>query len=235
MDYEPKIALSFSRLSDYEQCPFKFKSKYIDKSYPDDSDNPAFIKGNKIHKQLEDYVSFLQSQDRDEDKRPIMGTYTEPVVPMIDKLWDASGGRMFPEKQIAVDQDWELCSWYDKPHQVKYRVIVDCLVFLSDRELLVIDWKSGKVRPYEDGPRTQLKLTALILFNLYPKVEKITCAYMFVEHKETVKAEFQVSEMESIREEFEAAHKEVNIASDFPYKKNRYCNWCLAPNCPIRA
>jgi CRISPR/Cas system-associated exonuclease Cas4 (RecB family) len=226
------IALSFSRLSDYEQCPLKFKQKYIEKSYPDDSNNPAFAKGNAIHKQLEDYVVYLSSTDK--DNKPSMTTVTQAVTPMIDKLYTASNGNIFPEKQIAVDQNWEACTWFDPPHVVKYRAIIDCLVFLNDEELLIIDWKSGKVREYEDGPTTQLKLTAVILFSLYPKIETITSSYMFVEHKKTVSVKFSRDQLEDMRAAFDDAHKTVNLATDFPHKKNRYCNWCLSTDCPIK-
>lgn len=226
------IALSFSRLSDYEACPLKFKQKYIDKSYPDDSGNPAFAKGNALHKQMEDYTVWLTS-DRSEPA-PKMTTTTQAAVPMLEGLYKASNGNIFPEKQLAVDQEWIACTWFDKPDVVKYRAIIDCLVFLSETELLLIDWKSGKVRPYEDGPTSQLKLTAVVLFSLYPKIEKITSSYMFLEHKKTVKVDFYREELEEMRDNFDKAHEEVNLATDFPFKKNRYCNWCLSTDCPVK-
>lgn len=226
------IALSYSRLSDYEACPLKFKQKYIDKSYPDDSNNPAFAKGNAIHKMLEDYVIYLQSKD--EAEKPNMSTITQAAVPIIENLFDICNGNVFPEKQIAVDQDWESCTWFDKPDIVKYRCIIDLMAFLSSEELLVIDWKSGKVRPYEDGETTQLKLTAVILFGLYPKIQKITSAYMFVEHKQTIKVSFTRDMLEDMRAPFDALHEKVNLATDFPFKKNRYCNWCLSTDCPVK-
>ena len=142
-DYIPTIALSFSRLSDYEACPLKFKQKYIDKTFPDDSDNPAFVRGNKIHSQLEEYILYKISSEAD---APTMSTITQKAVPLIEKIFTSCKGRMFPEKQIAVNQDWELCTWFDKPDVVKYRAIIDFLAFMSETELLIGDWKSGKVR-----------------------------------------------------------------------------------------
>jgi CRISPR/Cas system-associated exonuclease Cas4 (RecB family) len=227
----PTIALSFSRWSDFDQCPHKFRSKYITKSYPDDSDNPAFVKGNAIHKQLEDYVDWKHNEDGDP---PTMGQYTKAAVPMIDKLWTKSGGRMTSEKQIAVDQDWKKCQWFDKPRIVKYRAIIDCMVFLSDEHLLIIDWKSGKVREYEDGDTTQLKLTAVIMFSLYPNIKRITTTYMFVEHKKTVPVDFTRDQLEPMREPFDKAHHTVNTEEKWPFKKNKYCHWCHDETCPIK-
>ena len=225
------IALSYSRLSDYEQCPLKFKQKYIDKSYPDDSDNPAFVKGNQIHKQLEDYVVW---KGADDGAKPTLSTHTLKASQLVDSLHTACNGRIFPEKQIAVDHNWELCDWFDKPDVVKYRAIIDCLVFFGNTEILAIDWKSGKVREYEDSPTSQLRLTSTILFNLYPKVQTITTAYVFVEHTKTVKVKFERPELEALQKPFDKAYIQVQEETEWKPKKNQWCNWCKTPDCPIK-
>lgn len=225
------IALSFSRLSDYEACPLKFKLKYITKEFPDDSGNPAFVKGNEIHKQLENYINFLKG-----GTEPKLNTHTQNAAPMLAKLHKACDGNIFAEKQIATNQEWDKCDWFDKPHIVKFRAIIDCLVFLDNETLLIIDFKSGKIREYEDGPTTQLKLTAAMLFSLYPKINKITSSYLFVEHKKTVKVDFQRDQLDELKSNFNDAHTIVNQDADFDYKKNQYCHWCAATSdqCPIK-
>ena len=229
----PPIALSFSRLSDYEICPLKFKQKYIEKSYPDDSNNPAFVKGNAIHKQVEDYINWLSSMG---GKAPSMGTYTVGIVPMLEQLYKASNGQVYGEKQIATNQDWDRCDWFDKPHTVKYRAIIDFMVFMSPNHLILGDIKSGKFREYQDGPTTQLKLTTAMCFSLYPKIETITAAYFFVEHKKTVKVVFTRDMIEDLKKPFDEMHHEVNTVKEWPHKKNQYCHFCLVggDTCPIK-
>lgn len=226
------IALSFSRLSDYEQCPRKFEEKYVTKIYPPEDDNPAFVKGQAIHKMMDKYVQFLQSTDR--ANKPNMNPIVESALPMVDRIFEACNGNLYPEKQLAVNQTWDLCDWFDKPHVVKYRCIIDCLGFLNPEEMIALDWKTGKVREYEEGPTTQLKLTSVILFSLYPNVKKITTAYVFLEHKKTVSKVFLREDLEKMRAEFDNAHTIVNQAADFPFKKNKYCNWCLSKTCPVK-
>lgn len=226
---ESTIALSYSRLSDFETCPLKFKAKYITKDYPDDSNNPAFVKGAQIHKQLEDFVNGLHN-----NASTTVGTIANSIVPMLVKLFEATGGQLFPEKQLAVNHDWQACDWFDKPSIVKYRAIIDALAFLDHRSLLVIDYKTGKVRPYEDSETSQLRLTAVMLFNLYPKIEVITCSYMFLEHKKTIKAEFHRKDLEAMQKPFDEAHAKVNAEKEFPFKKNKYCNWCEYKECPVK-
>jgi hypothetical protein len=40
----------------FRECPYKFKEQFITKTYPDESNNPAFAKGKEVHSQLENYV-----------------------------------------------------------------------------------------------------------------------------------------------------------------------------------
>lgn len=232
-EYIPHIALSFSRLSDYEDCPLKFESKYILKDYPDDSDNPAFVKGNAIHKQVEDYINWMNSRD---GEAPTMGVHTKDVVPMLENIYESSKGQMHAEKQIAVDQDWNKCDWFAKPNEVKYRAVIDFMAFISSDTLLLGDIKSGKMREYEDGPTTQLRLTAAMCFSLFPNIKNITTAYFFVEHKKTVQVSFTRDQLEELKAPFDSQHEAVNVAKEFPFKKNKYCNWCDIPpgRCPVK-
>ncbi len=227
----PTIALSFSRLSDYETCPLKFKAKYITKDYPDESNNPAFEKGNAIHKQLEDYINYKKSS---EAAPPPMGSVATNLVPMIDRLHKTCDGNIFGEKQIAINQNWEKCDWFASPSVVKYRAIIDMLAFVNGRTLIVNDFKSGKVRDYEDGPTTQLKLTAAMMFSLYPNIEEIHTNYLFVEHKKTVSVPFKREQLEDLKAPFNKAYDKVQMEKEFSFKKNKYCNWCLYQDCPIK-
>lgn len=232
--YNPYIALSYSRMSDYLQCPLKFKSKYIDKDYPDDSDNPAFVKGNAIHKQVENYIIWLGSTEK--GSPPEMGQYTKDFTSLLHTLHSQSGGKLYPEKQLATNQSWEHTTWFAKPDVVKWRAIIDFMAFMSPNHLLLGDVKSGKVQPYQDGPLTQLRLSASMCFSLYPKIETITSAYFFVEHKVTDKAVFHRESLPEMVRDFDAIHEKINTDKEFAYQKNQYCKWCLVPagKCPIR-
>ena len=49
------IAWSYTRLSDFEACPYRFKLKYIDKK--SEAPSPAAERGTLIHKQYEDFMT----------------------------------------------------------------------------------------------------------------------------------------------------------------------------------
>jgi CRISPR/Cas system-associated exonuclease Cas4 (RecB family) len=225
----PPIALSYSRLSDYEQCPLKFKSKYITKDYPDDSNNPAFAKGTAIHKQLEEYILAKKS----EKDKPLMGQHAKNVVPMIDRLFE-NCTLVMAEKQLAVDLNWNQTDWFSKPDVVKYRAIIDMIAFYDSNTVLIADFKSGKFRDYSESETSQLNLTAAMIFSLYPDVNKVTSIYLYVEHKQTVKVEFVRSQLDELKEPFDRMYNVVQSDEVFAHKKNQYCAWCQVASCPIK-
>jgi len=216
------IALSWSRINVYRGCPAQFKSMYIDKDYPDEGENPAFVKGNRIHKQLEEYVLWK----RGEGKEPKLCNEAANAVGIIDNYVEKAGAESVnPEKQIAVTHDWELCDWFERPDKLRFRAIMDMIVFISLEEIHIIDWKSGKFRPYASGIG-QLHLSANILFALYPKVQKIVNAYLFVEHKKTEKVTFLREDHAKIRAKFDLEYTVINEDKEFEPKKNSYCFFC---------
>ncbi|MGW8177833.1 MAG: PD-(D/E)XK nuclease family protein [bacterium] len=225
------IALSWSRLNGYLLCPRKFEAQYIDKSYPDDSDNPNFVRGNRLHKQMEDYIVFKSSAVETFGQPPQLSPEAHGATPIVDKVFD-NYDEVYPELQLACDHQWKRCDWFAPPRVVKYRCIIDCLA-IRDNEALCIDFKTGKVRDYADD-HGQLHLTAAMVMNLYPQVERVTCAYLFLDHKQTVNVHIMRDELEAQMEYFNNMHTEVNEADKFPPLKNQYCGFCLIKeDCPV--
>jgi len=215
------IALSYSRLSDYENCPRKFKSKYLTKTYPNDPNNPYFIRGSAIHKQLEDYAN-ARISGRDpsplSDDIARAGNIIEGVVKGYSII--------YTEQQIAVDKDFNSVEWFSK--QAYYRAIFD-LVAIEQSKALIIDWKSGKVRDYDDSDTGQLHLSSGILMSIKPQIEEVTTAYAFVEHNQTIARKFTRDQLSDLIAPFHKAHAEVNRDKEFLPIKNKYCYFCEIP------
>ena len=217
-----EIALSWSRLSNYRQCPMQFEAKYITKHYPEETENPAFIKGAKVHKQLEDYINFKKT-DKNE---PVMGNISRVVKPLIDKYTNIYGrDAIFAEQQIALDHDWKSTSWFGKPVDVKYRGIIDMVIFENPKVATVIDFKTGKVRPYDDD-YGQLHMTSAFMFELYPELERVNCTYLFAEHKKSITEVFVKEDHKATKAHFDVEYIEVNEDTEFKPKKNEYCFFC---------
>lgn len=215
-------ALSWSRISNYRQCPKQFAAKYIDKTYPDESDNPAFAKGTKVHKQLEDYILFLKK----EGDEPTTGKIATNVLPIINSYFDKfPAAQIFAEKQISLDHDWASTTWFGSPADVKFRGIMDMLVFESETELTIIDFKTGKVRPYDDD-LGQLHMMASFMFELYPYIQVVKAVYLFAEHKKKSAQTFLREDHKKTKASFDIEYIEVNEDTEFEARKNQYCYFC---------
>jgi len=216
------IPLSWSRVSVYRTCPTQFEAKYITKEYPDESDNPAFEKGNRIHTQLEDYINWKKGKG----KEPSLCTEAKNVLPIIDSYFKSTvKDSISAEKQIALNHEWKICGWFDSTKIVKWRGILDMLVIQNKSKLVLIDFKTGKVRPYADD-RGQLHLSAAILFELYPDIDMITSAYLFVEHKKTDQTTFYRKDHAKNKAAFDIEWATINEDEEFLPKKNKYCYFC---------
>lgn len=223
------IALSFSRLSTYEQCPHKFYRQFIDKSYPDDADNIHFVKGQKKHKQLQNYIDCLN------DNTMIQHKYDGDVknaLPIVDALHN-NGFTLSAERQLAVDENFKPCDWFSK--QTMYRAIID-VVGLKKQLAINGDWKTGKYRDYDGSATGQLHLSSLILMMHADHVEVVKSAYWFIESKQSVMRQFDRTMVQELKIPFIKAFEVVNTDKSFDATRNQYCNFCKIKElreCPL--
>jgi CRISPR/Cas system-associated exonuclease Cas4 (RecB family) len=215
------IALSWSRLSDYMQCPKKFHLKYISKSFPkEDENNVHFVKGRSIHKQLEDYVVAKNGQG----EMPLGFTpEVKQALPYVDKLY-AKFAQVHPEAQIATDINWKPTDWFAP--NTAWRAIWD-VVGLAPSTCYVGDYKSGKVYPYGSS-YGQLHLSAVIALNRFPEVPEVNSAYIYVEHKQIMPVKVTRADLPQVQAHFEAKFQEVQRETAWEPKQNENCKWCPA-------
>ena len=220
------IAWSWSRLSDFEQCPRKFQGRYITKDFPKpDFDAPHFVKGRAAHKLLEDHFK---------GEGELHGTVTENGLDFsfdfrfLSKISDEikKHRRVFPELQVTFDVRMNEISWFDK--KAWCRVIFDLLIIIGDYAV-IIDWKTGKVKEYSD----QLKLFAGAVMTKYPNIKKVLTCYVWVDHPKQppVWAEYTDKDREHIWQEFGDRSELIQLANEsgnWPAKKNIFCKWCDA-------
>ena len=217
-----KIPLSWSRVSGYRQCPKQFYAKNISKEYPDESDNPAFKKGNEVHKQLEDYINFK----KDGKNEPSLGEIADNVKPILKRYFNKVDANCInAEKQIAVGHDYKQCDWFDNVNTVRWRAILDMLVFPTPVTCHINDFKTGKVRKYSDD-LGQLHLSSMLIFELFPEVKTMKNAYLCAEHKQTDSHIFLRDDHSATKASFDKEWQIINEDKNFDPKKNTYCFFC---------
>jgi len=219
------IALSWSRWDDFAQCPRKFYLKYIEKSFPPfDSKALHLVRGENMHKQLENYVDHLL--DPKETPEPSMQPETAALKDKLQMLHKTSVS-LRPESQISVDQNWQQVDWFAKT--TVWRAIMDLIALRSDHAI-IWDYKSGKHKPYSGSVEEpgQLHLSAAMMLHMVPKLDYVETAYLFLDAKIPESVTVSRSDGIKVKQVFDRRFIRVQEEREWAPKKNQYCNWCEA-------
>ena len=220
------MALSYSRLSDYRQCPLKFKLKYIIKApnfqMKDEDKSPALVRGGNIHKQLEKYLIKLRAGENGIPASTLEEVEkTKPLIQSLMRTYD-----LHPELQLAIDKDFKQVDWFSK--EAWFRVIYDLVGFGPD--LYNGDYKTGKLTDYEgtlENPG-QLHLSGMVALNVWPKFDVSKNRYIYVDHKKIISCDLTQDDAKIVKEALMHEHNMVNTDTQHCAKSNRFCGWCDA-------
>lgn len=217
------IALSHSRLSDFNECALRFKLKYLDKAFPqeDASKSPHLVRGGNVHKALENYV--VKKRSGQASIPPSSLPEVESTKPLIDNLF-ALYDDVMPEAQLAVNDKWEQVEWFAP--DAYYRAIIDAIA-QSETTALIIDYKTGKIRDYA-GYGGQLHLTAAMVMSVFPQYQEVAASYLYVDHKKSYMVKFQKEERPALVQFFDKESVKVNSEKAWSAKPNDNCGYCQA-------
>ena len=209
-----KMALSYSRLSTFEQCPQKFDYLYVTKAVQD-LGNEHTMYGNRVHESLEKYA---KTGDVNELTRE-----TEKYKPLVDSILAKPGTKYF-EHQMAIDQNEKPCDWFSK--DVWVRSIADVLVIDGDKAYC-FDWKTGKPR---DNP-AQLQLFSCMIMLCFPEVQEVKTAFVWLNHNEVTSATYPRKQFSLLWQGLTTRMAYVQEAIElgvFKTKPTGLCGWCPA-------
>src|SRR5574340_274288 len=221
------VALSWSRISDYRQCPHKYGLKYVEKApnFKEDEStkSPHLIRGSNVHKALENYVIKRKAGEQGIPASSL--PEVESTKPFIDGLFNSY--QLHPEMQIAVDDKFKQVDWFSR--DASFRVIFDLIGF--GHNLLIGDYKTGKLSDYSGtmAQPGQLHMSTLIAMALWPQFEEADNRYIYVDHRRTIKLVLnRTNHFEPLKEKLIEEHAAINADIVFTPKKNQYCCYCAA-------
>jgi hypothetical protein len=214
------------------QCPRKFHLSYISKSFKEEEKSIHLIRGEQLHKQLEDYVLAKNGQAQ----MPLGFTpEVRATLPYVDKLF-SNFQSVYPEAQIACDINWKPTEWFGK--DTAWRSIWD-VTAISPNICYIGDYKSGKIYPYGEG-FGQLHLSAAMGLERFDTVPEINCAYIYIEHKAVTPIKVvreagrvdangkPIAHLEEVKAYFNQRFEEVQMEKEWAPRANEYCKWCPA-------
>ena len=202
---------SFSRWSDYQQCPLKAKLKHIDKIKEPGS--PAMDRGTAIHKLAEDFT--LQTIKK----------LPEELKAFKDEFMHLKKQGAIVEENWGFTRAWEPCAW-DDWNNCWLRVKLDACYLDADDYLVVIDHKTGKVN---EDHLVQLSLYALVGMIMFPDCKGVKSRLWYLDQGIEVgegAGDYERKQLPALQKEWEKNVKAMFSDTKFAPRAGGKCRWC---------
>jgi hypothetical protein len=213
---------SYSRYSDWRQCPLKAKLKHLDKIK--EPGNEAMERGNKIHKDAEAYIKGTAAK-----LAPELALFKAEFAEL-RKLYKKRALPMVVEDNWAFTKDWEETQW-DNWTGCWVRIKLDCAHYMDADTMVVTDWKSGKVNDYKTAEyMEQLELYALSALLLYPTLKTVQVRIGWTDMGKMYPDAPQVytpKDLPALTKTWNARVRPMMADTKFVPKANPMCRYCF--------
>lgn len=226
MNLTPPIkAWSFSRLLQFEKCPYSVYLESVVKAEKPDlpEDNPL-IRGIRIHEAAEAFIK---------NEGELIRELTKPkIVDHLEICKDAyEQGTAEVEESWGFDETWGVTGWWDD--NVWCRIKLDVKVDIDEETVDITDWKSGKSAGKEVRDMQQGQLYAIGVFMHEPAIEYVQPTFAYIdENKIITKNPIRRADIPRYIARFKERADKLTTCTDFRAKPNRMnCRYCdFGPN-----
>ena len=221
---------SFSKLSTFEECPAKAKFQYIDKVRT--PEKAVFIKGNKAHKILEEFI---------ESKYQINPMSMNILVSYLKQLGITLTAK--PKKELSnlskmtklipvktelkwgFSKNWGVLNdWFDSG--VYCRMVVDLFVMTNDF-LGVVDYKTGRMYDHHKDQSSLYALGAMKYAAARDnKAEEVRVSFLYLEHNAVETKIYNTNDMKEMEAEWTKRAETMLSAETLPENLGPACKWC---------
>lgn len=197
---------SYSSIKKYELCARWF---YIEKVLKVKGGSGAGAeRGEKMHKALENFLKGTRK------------TLPKEVADFADDLAELKKQKgLMVEDEWAFDNHWEPVAW--KHAEVYMRMKLDAMYPMKKDAMMVIDFKTGKVKESEHVE--QAGLYALGTFIHHPEVKRVTVEFWYLDHDEVLVWQFNRKDMKKLQRNWEFRLMRVNRDERFKPSPSGLC------------
>jgi hypothetical protein len=217
-------AWSYSRLTDFEACPYRAKLKYLDRipeplrPLPVGKLEHANDRGSRVHEAAELYVrGGVELVPELRGRAEGFGVLRE--------LFKAD--KVDLEGEWAFSREWSSVAWQSE--DAWCRMKLDALVRESSTHARVIDFKTGKILGNEIKHTEQGQLYQLATFIRFPDLETIDVEFWYVDHpiKDDVKTTYTRQQGTRYFDKYHSRGAKLTDCLDYKPNPNVYsCKWC---------
>lgn len=211
---------SHSRMSTFQQCPYKFKLHYIDGIQGED--NPiskmALAKGSKVHDLLEKYPKIeTESKAFDVVEKFVRSPVAEPYLKAI--LDEEPNKREFA---FGLTKDFEPTDYNSDDVLFHGKIDLICTV---NGMLNLVDYKTGKPKEQQEQDYSQLILYGIYFFQKIPELERLRISFVYVEHDHENSLVLERKSIEGFKQQYLNLVEEIETSS-YPKREGYLCKYC---------
>ncbi|RLJ07231.1 MAG: hypothetical protein DRP13_04155 [Candidatus Aenigmatarchaeota archaeon] len=246
---------SHSRLSTFEQCPYKFKLKYIDKVIPPLAETVEAFLGILVHRTLEKLYRDLRFQKYN-TLQELLDFYNSewrkkwnPEIIMVRKEYTEENYRKMGEQYIR--NYFESYKPFNQETTIGLEQKIKIALDPEKRFVLqgVIDrlaWKNGvyEIHDYKTSfglplkqylkEDRQLALYTMAVKEAYHDAKDVELVWHFLSVNKEVRMRKTEEELERLRKETIELIKTIEAEREFKPKVSNLCDWCeFRPVCPM--
>lgn len=244
---------SHSRLSTFQQCPYKYKLQYIDKVKVDIPTTIEMFMGDMVHRALERLYRERQKgaiPPLQEVLHYLFKQWTQEYTDDILIVKKGLGGKDYLNMATQI-----VSTFYETHHpfdarkvigletteflplneQHRYHVRIDRLDTDGDGTYYVCDYKTSnsmKSQGEADEDR-QLAMYSLWVKDHFPDAKRIKLVWYMLKHNTQVISSRTEEQLETLKQDVLNLIKEIETATDYPTRPSALCRWCVFQNiCP---
>jgi putative RecB family exonuclease len=238
-------SFSHSKLTTFQQCPQKYKFRYIDEIPPPIRSIELHL-GDTVHRALEklyadarqgrvhscEEILALYRQLWDEGYTPQMrivrsGTTARTYLELGRQMLTAYHKRFYPFNESTTLELEEKFSFpISDGHEI--RGIIDRLAKTEDGSLEIHDYKTSRrfPSPAQVAGDMQLALYELALRHRWPDTQRITLIWHYLTFDRDISVAKTFRQLETVKQKTVGLIATIESAAAFPTLVTPLCDWC---------
>jgi putative RecB family exonuclease len=236
---------SHSKLTTYQQCPQKYKFRYIDEIPPPIRSIELHL-GTTVHAALEKlYADAKQGQVTSLDDLLIFyqGKWDEGYLPQMRIVRAKTTARTYFDlgHQMLKDYHWtfypftqsttlELEEKFTFPlsNDNEIRGIIDRLAKSEDGTLEIHDYKTSRRLPSTEqvANDVQLALYEIAIRHRWPETGNISLIWHYLAFDKEIKITKTPQQLETVTRNTLGLIRRIEATTSFPFQVTPLCNWC---------
>lgn len=240
------MIFSHSRLSCFEQCPLKFRYRYIDKVKTETEETIEAFLGKRVHEALEKIYHDLRLETL-RNLEEIMEFYNSRWEKnWSDKILMVRSNNPETQKSLGIKH---ISDYYNRhspfnhsrtvglemPIKIdlngdgKFRIrgFVD-RISLADDTIEIHDYKTGSRLPAREhlAQDRQLALYAMAARKMMPFASQINLVWHFLAFDKEIRIVPDEKHLEQVRCNTINLIEKINSEKEFPANESKLCSWC---------